>query len=97
MSASTTEMIERVARAVKTEWPACPLDDAGLDRLARAAIAAMREPTNEMVWAAAKEKDRGSWWRVMIDAALADEQSTGGGAGGPREPILPGTSGPGIL
>ena len=68
------EIVERVARA---------LDDAGMAydphtkwRFARAAIAAMREPTRAMEVAAyaAEETtdDAGIVWRAMIDAALAD-------------------------
>ncbi len=45
---------------------------------ARAAIAAMREPTDKMICAALDANDKGTraysdWWRAMIDAALSDE------------------------
>jgi hypothetical protein len=46
--------------------------------MARAAIAAMREPTSKMICAALDSTDRAysGWWREMIDAALRDK-STG--------------------
>ena len=70
-------MIEQVARAiyeaehlVSLPVSLSDLQYQGYIGMAQAAIAAMREPTHEMVWAAADQKDRGSWWRAMIDAAL---------------------------
>jgi hypothetical protein len=79
-------MIERVARAIcksRTcegvsccQWPAnagrleCPVTKGGYDDAARAAIAAMREPTEDM------EINSRGWfdldvWQAMIDAALS--------------------------
>lgn len=45
-------------------------------RHARAAIAAMREPTKEMIgaaWAEAHDENALGVWRDMIDAALAEQ------------------------
>lgn len=72
-------MVERVAKKIhfrrgKMPWPdkgcrICLLD-------AKAAIAAMREPTEEMVKAGYDNADGSHLWRevwkVMIDAALKD-------------------------
>lgn len=83
------EMIERVARAVYearnsgratvAEWLELPQAVRAEERRdARAAIEAMREPTEGMVQAAHEEAPHiGSvfWWhswRAMIDAALKD-------------------------
>ena len=47
-----------------------------LEDVARAAIEAMREPTQEMLragWAAAHDEDAGDCWRDMIDAALKED------------------------
>ena len=88
-----SEMIERVAKAIGTvaanshghtlaAWAVSPEREDCL-RFARAAILAMREPTNEML-RAGKESDPASGvfcavfyppepilaWRAMIDAAL---------------------------
>lgn len=83
-----TDMIERVARAIVDTWAAGAVgvegggwdaqDDFGKDaarKCARAAIAAMREPTDEM-------KQAGFWdgnatlstYRAMIDAALEEKK-----------------------
>lgn len=75
MSASTTSMIEKVARAIA--------DQTGMGHRwtehrheARAAIKAMREPTEAMVFASAKlsqpvhRSDAYLIWQAMIDAAL---------------------------
>lgn len=81
------EMVERVARAICQERPDAigPMtcdDGRGVARGkpawtawendARAAIGAMREPTDKMVCAALDSKERAysGWWRAMIDAAL---------------------------
>ena len=66
------EMIERVARAIVAA------DAMGSEAQARAAIAAMREPTRAMADAANRATDDGAGnarttWRAMIDAALASE------------------------
>lgn len=76
-----SEMVERVTEALRNELQKIGYGvgtiNAGQlsDALARAAIAAMREPTEEM-W---KKKDQPAWslgrpmwdwWRSMIDTAL---------------------------
>jgi len=66
-------MIERVAQALQQEMATAPFDEpASSFALARAAIAAMREPTEEMVlaWIRAPGAITGGW-QGMIDAALA--------------------------
>lgn len=86
----TSEMVERVAGALhaahaEVGWPADECETC--DKLARAAIEAMREPTEAMVCAAEcltsefrTEHDRievppgpEEAWQAMIDAALQDE------------------------
>lgn len=85
-----TEMVERVAWAIaRARWGnvyTLPDDVEEARRrmikqiipLARAAIAAMREPTEEMVaaapwWEIDEQTDEAAAiWRGMIDAALAD-------------------------
>ena len=89
-----TEMIERVARSLAGRRFACdqegPIpcdicgDEDGCVTLARAAIAAMREPTEGMVKGgrntadcdvnvfASYYSDTIAFWRRMIDAALKD-------------------------
>lgn len=80
-----SEMIERVAKAlydnmclanphVMVTWEALQLDlKSYYSELARAAIEAMREPTDEM-WAACEQAkadfEAGIAWPVMIDAAV---------------------------
>jgi len=83
-----TDMIERVARAMLANSPRHIYADlAYLDtakRLARAAIAAMREPTESMrrkLWLYGNHPDKefvmdGGMWREMIDAALEETKST---------------------
>ena len=75
-----SEMVERVARAIVAKMGAQtgrePPGDAAMSKtacdVARAAIEAMREPTEEMVTAPGVVAwDFGEIWRVMIDAALA--------------------------
>lgn len=80
-------MIEKVARAMfKADFPDSewrPTED-GYMRMARAAIEAMREPTNIMCLAALRFEDEDGdgkvdWpmaqktWRAMIDAALNEK------------------------
>ena len=92
-----TDMIERVARAIVDTWAAGAVgvegggwnaqDDFGKDaarKCARTAIAAMREPTDEMNDAGADKCDggcaeescqfgfMGKIWTAMIDAALGE-------------------------
>ena len=67
-----SSMIERVAQALQQEMGAASSDEpASSFALARAAIAAMREPTEEMIdaWARAPGAIKGGW-QGMIDAAL---------------------------
>jgi hypothetical protein len=70
-----TEMIERVAEALRGEFePYRVFDEGEAERLARAAIEAMREPTAAM-WSAeqplwALGRPMWDWWRDMIDAVL---------------------------
>lgn len=87
-----TDMIERVARALVTceAWSSFWSDD-DARILARAAIAAMREPTKAMVEAGASDVIQSPCntsyeiatdaYRVMIDAALAE--------GAPKPPNKP--------
>jgi hypothetical protein len=69
-----SEMVERVALIMRA---ACAQPDTWENR-ARAAIEAMREPTEAMIAASNREWDgrmshRSSGaWRAMIDAALAE-------------------------
>jgi hypothetical protein len=65
-------MIKRVAQALQQEMGAAPLDETAASfALARTAIAAMREPTEEMIdaWIRAPGAIKGGW-QAMIDAAL---------------------------
>jgi hypothetical protein len=71
-------MVERVARALEA---LCEHDGEPVQEMARAAIAAMREPTREMIIAGERvapaaegysmPDDIPDTWRAMIDAALA--------------------------
>lgn len=86
-----SEMVERVARAIHNAKPGNAwdwlreyakggdqtakgiIDDRMLE--ARAAIEAMREPTEDMSVAAldcGPDRDAVTYWKVMIDAALKD-------------------------
>lgn len=72
------DMVEKVARAIKdamqpkgAEW------GGGYEEAARAAISAMREPTEEMVEAGAAADDCAGFdaiWPTMISAALGEEK-----------------------
>jgi hypothetical protein len=65
-------MIERVAQALQQEMATGTFDKPPTSfALARAAIAAMREPTEEMIdaWISAPGAIKGGW-QGMIDAAL---------------------------
>ena len=67
-----TEMVERVARAIASHVGYADDDWFKYGPAARAAIAAMREPTEEMLKAAyAKAFDK-EIWQAMIDAALSE-------------------------
>ena len=67
-------MVERVAQALQQEMGTAPFDEpASSFALARAAITAMREPTEEMTVAGlntGRAWEVSKAWRVMIDAAL---------------------------
>ncbi len=69
-----SEMIERVAKALVEAWPSWGTwGDEEARKGARAAIEAMREPTEAMVIAGGKQLDcafERQCWRAMIDAAL---------------------------
>lgn len=77
-----SEMVERVAAAIKSEFrppdgiPSMTLSDDACTRFARAAVAALRDPTESMLRAGAKgcgedrEEVAGGAWEAMIDAAL---------------------------
>ena len=73
-------MVKRVAQALQQEMGTAPSDETAASpsearshsfALARAAIAAMREPTEEMIdaWIKAPGAIKGGW-QAMIDAAL---------------------------
>jgi len=63
-------MVERVARAIAVKYKTT--SGADYEGMARAAIAAMREPTEAVLWRVGMHK-RDAWtraWQAMIDAAL---------------------------
>ena len=65
-------MVKRVAQALQQEMGTTPVDEPPLSlALARAAIAAKREPTADLIaaWARAPGAFKGGW-QGMIDAAL---------------------------
>lgn len=87
-----TTMVERVARAIQRrsetagrgpedgDLRTAPLSDRVCRDLARAAIGAMREPTEAMVTEARRlnhPRDR-DVWRTMIDAALTEAEESEG-------------------
>lgn len=71
-----SEMIERIAKAIKAKaWAIdLPLRDEECSEIARAAIEAMREPTNAMMFAPPDVQfgpaDAEFVWHCMIDEAL---------------------------
>lgn len=72
-----SEMVERVAtamaRAAKDNWDIPPQSEQTWRELARAAIEAMREPTEAMLSAGEPwSESNGLWrsWGAMIDEAL---------------------------
>ncbi len=68
------DMVERVARAIgKLDGIPDELWSASVPH-ARAAIAAMREPTDEMVEAGWKQRSARTTWKAMIDAALTSSE-----------------------
>ena len=80
-----SEMVERVARALQ-QFPLCVpvrpstrcLERPTAERMARAAIAAMREPTEEMRRVVAADWGRKTWqqYRDVIDAAANDSHES---------------------
>ena len=73
-------MTERVANALMAMTRDVDCGDLKLKdhyRMARAAIAAMREPTEPMIQAGILRRSLGpvGTWRTMIDAALAGQSS----------------------
>lgn len=84
-----TTMIERVARALVAATPGTGSVDEHMDPskgvrdsvwfpLARAAIEAMREPTESQLRAAWNKVDSNidDFWRAMIDASLNEKETT---------------------
>ncbi len=75
----TDDLVERVARAICDEMHIQGKSWGGLQRhkLARAAIAAMREPTEAQLKAVQEWPGQQSYtdiWQAMIDAALKEEK-----------------------
>jgi len=74
-----TDMIERVARAIRffDDWPTLSETAKAIYReQARFAIEAMREPTEAMEKAGNapwRDADAEMCWRLMIDAALGEK------------------------
>jgi hypothetical protein len=68
-------MVKRVAQALQQETGTAPLDETAAFALARAAIAAMREPTQEMLdaWLRAPGAIR-EGWQAMVDCALRETE-----------------------
>jgi hypothetical protein len=68
-------MVKRVAQALQEEIGAAPFDETAALALARAAIAAMREPTKVMLDAAflAGSGGMADCWRNMVNAALEEK------------------------
>ena len=66
-------MVKRVAQALQQVMASAPFDETASFTLARAAIAAMREPTKEMLdaWIRAPGAIKAGW-QAMVDAALEE-------------------------
>lgn len=64
-----TEMVERVARAIAKEIGSSFVHYDHRE-MARAAIAAMREPTDHMLMASGPHRTQKAKWQAMIDEAL---------------------------
>ena len=66
-------MVKRVAQALQQEMGTAPFDETASFTLARVAIAAMREPTQEMLdaWIRAPGAIKAGW-QAMVDAALEE-------------------------
>lgn len=58
-------MIDKVAAAIATKQT--------LNEMAKAAIEAMREPTNEMLYKCSWNDSAYDSWKAMIDAALKED------------------------
>jgi hypothetical protein len=75
-----SEMIKRIARAITDSTRDYGISIGWEERLARAAIAAMRDPTPDMVNVGVsvvnflRAEDAKLVWQVMIDAALAEKE-----------------------
>jgi len=70
------EMVQQVGNAILTVMVQEVASDRVSEKIARAAIEAMREPTPEMTKAARLRWNAGhdkTAWRLMIDAALAEK------------------------
>ena len=66
-------MVKRVAQALQQEIGIAPFDETATFAMAHAAIAAMREPTQEMLdaWISAPGAIK-EGWKAMIDCALRE-------------------------
>jgi hypothetical protein len=73
------ELIKRIAPAINTIFLNPPVVFANVDceRIVRAVIEGMREPTRAML-AAAENNGAYCDWQAMIDAALASQHSAKG-------------------
>ena len=72
-----SEMVERVARAIVAEYGPDGWDADDYRRMARAAIAAMREPTDAMIDVLNRHAQCEGFieegWRAAMDEALRNE------------------------
>ena len=71
-----SSIVKRVAQALQQEMGTAPFDETAAFALARAAIAAMREPTEEMLNAGHEARAKATVngiWHAMIDAALEEK------------------------
>lgn len=84
-----SEMVERVAIAIHDAWgdgykgrwdPNTPHWSRVYREIARAAIAAMREPTEDMIYGKHVRTTLVSVWQAMIDAALSGSSAGHPGA-----------------
>jgi hypothetical protein len=73
-----SEMVERVAKAIGVrlnEIYSSTIPNAELENVARAAIAAMRQPTQDMIEACKFKEDYfEEYLKAMIDEALSESQ-----------------------
>jgi hypothetical protein len=84
-------MVEKVAGAIWTAHDRADLCGMwGWEELARAAIVAMREPTEEMLAEGPGEPYMDPWvWGKMIDAALREPESQDAPQGRQSDPATP--------